>query len=192
MDRDQPVYEEEHYEPESRFGHILSCSSDGQVIVWGGETTELYSSDGRIKLASVVQQFDPCTEVWRQRETRGPPHPGLFTAACTSFGNSLFIYGGHTGTASSFSGVLSCLDLNTLTWSLLCSETAGGPMRKTGCGMVHFNNNKLAVIGGYGFPTGPTQPETTFIRDTEFTDGRGWSNEVHIFDVSQGSHSRAH
>ena len=62
MDRDQPVHVEELYEPESRFLHI-SCSSDGQVIVWGGQTSEFYSSDGWIKLVSVVEQFDPCTEL---------------------------------------------------------------------------------------------------------------------------------
>ena len=183
----QPV---DLYEPAPRFYHV-SCSSDSQVIVWGGETSEFYASiQDRLNVASTVKLFDPCTELWHQHQTRGPPHPGLFAAACTSSGNCLFFYGGNSG--ERYSGTLSLLDVKTLTWSLLCPETAGGPMRKWGCGMVLFNNNKLAVIGGYGIPTGPTQPGSTFIRNTRFTDGRGWSNEFHVFDISQGSHSQVH
>ena len=87
MDQELP------YEPEARFCHV-ACSSDGQVLLWGGETSEFYSNDGRIKLASVVQEFDTCKEVWCQRDTVGVPHPGLSQAACTSVGNNLFLYGG--------------------------------------------------------------------------------------------------
>ena len=183
------------YEPNSRFLHVASsvCDGSGQLIVWGGETSEFYSNDGRIQLASVVEQFDIHSEVWCQRGTGGTPHPGLTGAACTSFGNRLFIYGGYCDdTFSNISGALNCLDLTTLTWSQLslAGGTAGGPMRKAGCGIVHFHHDKLAVIGGGGIPTGPTQPGSSFI--TEVTDGRGSTNEIHVFDISQGSDSRVH
>ena len=91
-----------------------------------------------------------------------------------------------------YNGALSCLNLKSLTWLQLSPEGDDGPMSKAGCGMVHFHHDKLAVIGGYGFPTGPTQPGSTFIRNTRFTDGRGTTNEGHVFDhrfdLSQGSH----
>ena len=181
----QPV---DLYEPSSRFGHV-SCSGDGQVIVWGGKTSEAYASiQDRLNSTSVLQKFDSLTEVWHQHKTRGPPHPGLAAAACTSSGNYLYFYGGNSGERPS--RMLSLLDVKTLIWSLLCPETAGGPMRKVAYGMVLFNNNKLAVIGGYGYPTDPTQPGSTFTRDIYCTDGRGWSNEFHVFDISQGSHSQ--
>ena len=48
----------ELYEPSSRFGHV-SSSVGGQVVVWGGEISEFYSKDGRVKLATIVEQFDP-------------------------------------------------------------------------------------------------------------------------------------
>ena len=186
------------YEPSSRLCHVAAVS-DGptsQVIVWGGQTLEFYSNDAsRTQLASVIEQFDVHSEIWCQRHTsRGIPHPGLSFTACTSFGDNLFIYGGYYGgTASSISGVLSCLNIKTLTWSQLCPEgTAGGPMRKASCGMVHFDHDKLAVIGGYGLPSGPTQPGSTFIRSTKFADGRGWTSEIHVFDLSQGSHGQVH
>ena len=106
------------YEPNSRFVHVASsvCDGSGQLIVWGGQTSEFYSNDGRIQLASVVEQFDIHSEVWCQRDTGGTPHPGLTLAACMSFGNRLFVYGGsYDDMFSNFSGALSCLDLTTLT-----------------------------------------------------------------------------
>ena len=187
------------YEPSPRFWHVAASVSDVStsqlVVVWGGETSEFYSRDGRTQLASRCQLFHKQSEVWSERHAvLGPPHPGLSAAACTSFGDYLFIYGGSfDGLAPSTSGVLSCLNIKTLTWSQLCpAGTAGGPMRKVKCGMAHVSSDKLAVIGGYGFPTGPTQPGSSFIKSTNFPDGRGWTNEIHVFDLSQGSHSQVH
>ena len=97
----------ELYEPSPRFSHVAS-SVGVQVVVWGGQTSEFYSKDGRVKLATIVEQFDPYREVWCQRGTGGTPHPGLSSAACTSFGNHLFMYGGlHDDAASNGSGVLT-------------------------------------------------------------------------------------
>ena len=96
--------------------------------------------------------------------------------------------------ASCACGVLSRLNIKTLTWTPLCPEAiVGGPMKKYGSGMFMFKyGDKVAVIGGYGYPTGPTQPGATFIRDTRYTDGSGWSNEFHVLDISQGSYSQVH
>ena len=35
-------------------------------------------------------------------------------------------------------------------------------------------------------PSGPTQPGAEFIKNSEVTDGRGWTNELHVFDVQKG------
>ena len=189
------------YEPSPRFLHVAASvsasdvSTSQLVVVWGGETAEFYSRDGRIQLAARCQLFHIQSEVWSERHAvLGPPHPGLSLAACTSFGDYLFMYGGSfDGFATSNSGVLNCLNIKTLTWSQLCpAGTAGGPMRKAACGIVHVSSDKLAVIGGYGYPTGPTQPGSSFIMDTKFTNGIGWTNEIHVFDLSQGSHSQVH
>ena len=179
-------------EPATRFKHA-SFSVDGRVYVQGGQTVDLDldSEDEKIKLATCIEQFDPYLEVWRQLNTTGTPHPGLVDSCCTSFGEHLYMYGGHSGKWCE--GVLSCLKVKTLTWSLLCPETDGGPMKKYGSGVVMFKyGEKVAVIGGYGYPTGPTQPGATFTKDTRFTYEIGWSNEFHVFDISQGSHSQVH
>lgn len=172
------------YEPSARERHT-SFSVEGKVYVWGG-TTGISSEDASGKLATLasIEQFDPYLEVWSPLNTVGLPHPGLYGAACSSFEEQVYVYGGHTGEGMICSaGVLSCLDMKTSTWSLLYSP--GGPMGKTGCGMVHFHHDKLAVIGGHGFPITP-QPGSLFIMDARFTDGRGWTNEIHVFDISQG------
>ena len=159
------------YEPAARGRHV-SIAVGGKMYIWGE------SSRHSGELASnVVEQFDPYLEVWNQLPTVRTPHPTLDSAAYTSFGGRIYVYG--LG--------LNHLDLRTLTWSQVCPAGTGGPMRKIACGMVHFNHDKLAVIGGYGFPSGPTQPGSTFIRDTRATDGRGLTNEIHVFDISQGS-----
>ena len=179
-------------EPAARFYHA-AISVKGRVYVRGGWTADYDSGseDKKIKLATCVEQFDPYLEVWRQLNTTETPHPGLEVYGCTSFGEHAYMYGGIS--RDRYEGVLSCLNVKTLTWSLICPETGGGPMKKCGSGMVMFKyGEKVAVIGGYGYPTGPTQPGATFTRDTMFTDGRGWSNEFYVFDISQGRHSQVH
>ena len=148
---------------------------------------ETGSEADNIKLGSCIEQFNPDLEVWRQLNTAGTPHPGLSGAACVSDDKNVFTYGSSSG--KRYEGVLSRLNLETLTWSQLSPETAGGLMRKYGCGLI-IVRDKLVLIGGRGIPTGPIQPQATFARDTRFTDGSGWSNEVHEFNMSQGSHSQ--
>ena len=196
---------QEVYEPAARFYHVC-FSLNNRLYVWGGRTIDTctidyvtYSIYGRtvdfetgseankIKLRSCIEQFNPDLEVWRQFNTTGIPHPGLSYAACVSDGENVFMHGGYSGKGPE--GVLSRLNLETLTWSQLSPETAGGPMRKDGCGLI-IVQDKLVLIGGYGIPTGPIQPQATFVRDTMFTDVRGWSNEIHEFNMSQGSHSQ--
>ena len=176
------------HEPAARFFHA-SFSLNNRVYVWGGQTVDVVtgSEADNIKLRSCIEQFNPDLEVWRQLNTAGTPHPGLSGAGCVSDGENIFTYGGHSG--KRFEGVLSRLNLETLTWSQLSSETADGPMKKHGCGLI-IVKDKLVLIGGYGYPTGPIRPQATFVRNTTFTDGRRWSNEIHEFNMSQGSHSQ--
>ena len=188
----------ELYEPTRRRRHAC-CSSKGGVIVGGGRGIRLDiksclgSDEGhgsrRIQLElNCIEQFDPYLEVWRQLNTTGTPHPGIVGAVCASVADQLYMYGGHNGKA--YEGGLSLLNLQTLTWSQLCQEATndGGPMKKDSCGIFILRGDTLVVIGGYGIPTGPTeQPGATFVQDTRFTDGCGWTNEIHTFNINQGN-----
>ena len=179
-------------QPAKRFSHA-SCSVGSGVIVRGGCTLAYESgsamNQAKTELANSIEQFDPYLEVWGRRplKTTGTPHPGLDCVACASVADDVYMYG--RGSEERYEGVLSYLDMKKLTWSQLCPEaTAGAPMRKFACGLFIVHKN-IIVIGGYGLPTGPTQLGASFFKDKTRTDGRGWTNEVHSFNVAQGSHS---
>ena len=179
------------YEPVGRVAHI-SFLVEGKVHLWGGATQDLVSGnqDEIVELARRIEQFDPYLEIWsRPLNTAGIPHPGLECAACASHGELVYMYGGQNTIVENALSCLNCsVNLKTPTWSQLSpAETIGSPMRKSLCGMVHFHDDKLAVIGGYGYPNGPIQPGSVFIRNPNATSVSGWTNEIHIFDIDQGS-----
>ena len=58
-------------------------------------------------------------------------------------------------------------------------------MSKSICGMIAFGNS-LGVFGGYGVPRGSTEPQS-FIKNTDYTSGIGWTNEFHIYNLSEGN-----
>ena len=152
--------------------------------MWGG-LTEDFSESSRRKLESVVEMYDPYLEAWQQEATTGVPPPGLYAGGCTSVHESLLWYGGQGG--ESHFGSLHQLNTITLKWEELHQKcTSEGPMAKCGCGLALFQGSKLGVFGGHGIPTGPTQPGSTFIRHTGFSDGRGWTNELHLYDLQEG------
>ena len=171
------------YEPSPRFSHG-AAPVGGKYYLWGGRVQD-FSGSGRRKLASTIEIFDPYLEAWKKHPTTGVPPPGLYAGACTSLLDSLYWFGGRDD--SLFYNSLHKLGTTTLEWrELQHLNPADGPMKMFGCGMVSFLQDQLAVFGGYGVSTGPTQPGATFIKSTKFTDGSGWSNELHVFNITEG------
>ncbi len=74
-----------------------------------------------------------------------------------------------------------------MTWSQLSPQHDGGPMRKILCQMIHHNNT-LIVIGGYGTPSGELQSGSQFTENEQYQDGRGWTNEIHMYNISQSKY----
>ena len=168
------------YEPSPRFSHG-AAPVGGKCYLWGGHIQD-FSTSERV---STIEIFDPHMETWEKHHTTGDPPPGLCAGACTSLLDSLYWFGG--GDGWSFYNSLHRLDTTTLEWrELLPVNQDDGPMRKSWCGMVSFLQDQLAVFGGYGIPTGPTQPGAMFTKDTNSTDGSGWSNELHVFNITEG------
>ena len=173
------------YEPSPRFSHGAAAVGR-RCYLWGGCVQD-FTESGRRKLASTIEIFDPNLETWEEHPTTGVPPPGLYSGACSSLLDSLHWFGGNDG--KYFYNSLHKLDPTTLEWrELQPLNQADGPMKKIGCGMVSFFRDQLAVFGGYGIPPGPTQPRTMFTKDVNYntTDGRGWSNELHVFNITEG------
>ena len=171
------------YEPLPRYGHI-SCRVGSKVVVQGGRIKD-FSEKTRQHLSSVVEIFDPYSELWEQRQVTGDaPSPGTYDAASASVHDDLFSFGGYDN--RQWFNTAHRLDTEKLCWSQVYPQNAdGAPMPKAACGMIAFGNS-LGVFGGYGVPRGHTEPQS-FIKDTRFTDGSGWTNEFHIYNLSEGN-----
>ena len=169
-------------QPPPRYGHC-AATVGGKVLMREGCTKDLNVDD----LRSCVHSYDPLLEAWGSARATGELPPGLYYGACTAAGEELFYYGGFDG----FHGVVRSSAFSkftpaTHTWSRLGKGSVDGPMAKTECGMVSCGEGQLCVFAGFGTPTGPVQPGSTFIKDTNYTDGRGWTNELHLFDINGG------
>ena len=171
------------YEPLPRFCHI-SVRVGSKVVVQGGRTKD-FSEKSRQHLSSVVDIFDLYSELWEQRPVTGDaPSPGTYGAASASLHDDLFSFGGIDG--SQLFNTLRRLNTEKLCWSQVSPQNAeGAPMPKYGCGMIAFGSS-LGVLGGFGVLRGPTEPQS-FINLTASTDGSGWTNEFHIYSLSEGN-----
>ena len=173
------------YEPLPRFCHISECVGS-KVLVQGGRTKD-FSEKSRKHLSTVVEIFDPYSELWEQKQVKGDgPRPGIYIAPSASLHDDLFSFGGFCD--GNRINTLHRLDTKTWHWYQLSLQDAdGAPMPKVGCGMISFRNS-LGVFGGLGIPRGPTEPYS-FMKNIRFTDGRGWTNEFHIYNLSEGMHT---
>ena len=174
------------YQPSPRF--LQTAAQIGhKTFLWGGRTQNFTASD-RQKLASEIETFDVFHEKWESKRTTGLAPPGLYDGTCTTVSESIYHFGGIDG--HSESNALYCLNSVTLEWTQVHSQTAHDqPMRKLGCGMTAYHKEdttSLAVFAGYGIPNGPTQPGARFIQSTKFTDGSGYTNELHLFNLTNG------
>jgi len=176
-------------DPTPRFSHCAAAVG-GKCYFWGGFVQDFYGN-GRKKLVSTVEIFDPNLKTWEKHPTTGDPPPGLCDAACTSQLDSLYWFGGDDGI--SFHNSLHRLDTTTLEWRELQPENEDErPMRKVWCGMVSFSHDQLAIFGGYGRPTtSPIQSGATFMRNP-FSSEMGWSNELHVFDITRSMWPLSH
>ena len=171
------------YEPLPTF-YPISCRVGSKVVVQGGRTKD-FSEKSRQHLSSVVEIFDPYSELWEQRQVTGDgPSPGTCRAACASLHDDLFSFGGTDG--RQLFNTVHRLDTEKLCWSQVSPQNAdGAPIPKYGCGIIAFGNS-LGVFGGVGVPRGPTEPQS-FIKTTRFTDDIEWTNEFHIYNLSEGN-----
>lgn len=164
-------------EPSPRWGQV-SAVVDGNLCVWGGGTNDLTAD--KTELASSVHVFNPSLESWSEHKCNGVPPLGLYRGACASAGHHIYVYGGLNG--SQYQASLHQLNTRSWTWKEL---SGAGPMKKYGCRMLKYGS-KLVLFGGYGIPSGPAQPGADFVKSNKYIDGRGWTNDLHAFDLIKG------
>ena len=140
----------------------------------------------RRELSRQVEVYDCYSKTWIQRKTTGTPPPGLFNGACTSIKNKLYSYGGGYDGDSQYTGTLSQLDTSTMEWKLLTSDI--GPMKKQGAGMIALNECEQCFSIGWmmGSPHLPPSQDLHSLVNSNSSDGSGWTNEFHIFNISNG------
>ncbi len=155
----------------------FSAEVDGLHYCW-------YGPDKRSSLSGSLFVYECSIEQWDSKPTTGPAHPALGGGCSVCVGRFLYTFGGRD--VSTYFNDLSKLDLDTLQWSTV-QTTGSQPIRKWGSILVSVDERTLCSIGGYGI--GPIQPGPTFTKSIR-EDESGWTNEIHLFDVQDGSFFR--
>ena len=176
------------YQPSPRFHHCATQVGH-KTYLWGGLTADFVTT-GLKTLPFEVETFDTFSETWTKKTVTGAPPPGCLTGGFAAVAETLYHYGGNDG----YSPYSSLHSLNTVTleWRELQSKNpVDQPMPKSGHGMVTYHEEtvgvtSLAVLAGYGKPTTPIQPGSTIIQDTNRIERRGWTNEFHLFNLTNG------
>lgn len=168
-----------NYEASSEYLVNFAASTE-ELYIYGNSIDNI---DKGYTQSSVMKVYDSLKETWREVPTTGTP-PGTMYMSSTAFsGHIFYLFGGYN--YSSFSASLHQLDTRSMTWSQLSPQQNGGPMGKFGSKMIYYNNS-LIVVGGYGVPSGELQFGSQFVHNKYFQDGRGWTNEIHMYNISKG------
>lgn len=144
-----------------------------------GDKVYLYGGEASSEEKGMLHIFESSSKRWIKTRIDGPK---LHDASSTSIHTEIYIYGGYG--ESGLLGSLHQLNTTMVKWKELVGQ-GDRPMKKEGCGMVHYGQ-QLFIMGGYGEPSGHVQPGATFIKNTDDPDNRGWSNEFHCFNLKVG------
>ena len=135
------------------------------------------------ELKTTINSYNSFNETWSLFHAGGSPPLGIYYGASTSLSNNFYCFGGFNG--PDYQGSLHKWDSSTMSWNQLKEHENKGPIKKAACAMIS-HNEEIVLFGGRGIPTGPIQPGSKFIVNNRFTDGRGWTNELHSFNLQEG------
>ena len=178
-------------EPAGRHGHGTAVVGD-EVYLWAGwqedmpeELPEVHDSAEKREFLSSVEVFNVNTGCWEQRTTRGTPPLAVAAYSCVAVKNDLYYFGGECSHPGCYHNSLYTLSTSTLQWRMLAPTTSedGPPMKKNGCGVVHFTDEEedlLFVMGGYGPAPEYHQPGAQYKQSGTYVR----TNEQHIFCLS--------
>ena len=123
-------------------------------------------------------------------QQQGLAPPGLYEGVCTTVSESLYHFGGWDGHSNTTHFTVSTV-LHLSGHKFIHRHLAISRCQRSNCGMVTYHEEadgvtSLAVFAGLWKPITPTQPGSSFVKSTAFTDGRGWTNELHLFNLTNG------
>ena len=174
--------QESFYEPEPRYSS--GATAVGQSVFMYRGLLQSYQGKSEVTFPSHCEAFDGDSREWIRMDTVGINPEAYRSFGITSIGDHIYYYGGHDGTT--FTNQLLVLDTQTMNLKELIQRNRNeGPMKKQNCGLVSLRNERLLACGGYGIPT-TTQPGSRFVPGTTRTDGRGYTNELHCYDIKSG------
>ena len=166
------------YEPPPRWGHFSSIV-EGNLLMYGGRTKDFYN-----QVENTINLFNPYEEKWTTHKTTGTDLIRIYDAASAALGKNFYLFGGFNG--QEYIGYMYHLDS---TWNITTMDDLehhnNAPMRKRGSKMICHKEN-LICFGGRGIPSAPHQLQSQFILDKYYDDGRGWTNELHSFNLKEG------
>ena len=164
------------YEPLPRFGHFSSLV-EGKLFIFGGRIEDFHNHKNELK---TINSYNSFNETWSLFHAGGSPPLGIYDGASTTLSKNIYRFGGYN--RPDYQGSLHKWDSSTMSWNQLKEHDNKGPIKKGACAMISHNEDIL-LFGGYGTPTGPIQQGSQF---TNGTDGRGWTNELHSFNLQEG------
>ena len=175
-------------EPTGRHDHSTAVVGE-EVYLWAGAQHGIpciHDSAEKRSFLSSVEVFNLNTGCWEQRTTRGTPPLGVAGYSCVAVRNDLYYCGGWCGHSSCYHNSICTLSTSTLQWRMLAPTTSedGTPMKKSGCGVVHFTDKEedlLFVVGGYGPIPSSLQHGAQYKKARH---GYVHINEQHIFCLS--------
>ena len=155
--------------PPARSNSFVASTED-KLYLWGGyKDAEPYA----------VYIYSVNSETWMREITKGPhPCAELRGGGCSIAGQHVYLYGGFD--ASFLYGSLYQMNTDNWSWSELSKCSAGGPLRKSGCGMIIYKD-QLVVIGGcyiYNEDPNSKQPGSRY--------ECGCTNELHCYSLTTG------
>ena len=169
------------YEPRARFDHC--CCTVGQNVYVYGHSVYMTVPPP----SGVVDVFNLPSGRWQQLPTTGPPPPGVHGSVCAVVGNCAFFFGGATNVDGvvQFYNTIHKLDVISMLWKELDPAQQGTvPMEKAGAGMVSYYESNLLVFSGYGpLPADPHTRPANYVPNSVSDNLRGWTNELHLFDL---------
>ena len=176
-------------EPAGRSGHSTAVV-EKKVYLWAGDQSRMPSVHDSAKKRALlfsVEVFNVDTGCWEQCTTRGAPPLGVAGYSCVAVRNALCYFGGWCGHGACYHNSVHTLSTSTLQWRMLAPTTSedGAPMKKSGCGVVHFTDEEedlLFVVGGYG-PTPSSHQRGAQYKQVKDEDCVR-TNEQHIFCLS--------